>query len=279
MYNSKANFVAIMHYGENTHGNNAKANLLDDDLEIFLKYNYENGNLDNTALFLFSDHGVRYNSDRQGEQGDLEERLPFFSIYLPQKFKQENKKKILNLFRNSNQFTTPLDIYQTIRDLACIKQEKVGIRSISLLDQIPANRTCEHVGAPMHFCTCINDWKHLKIDDKFSKKVVIDVFREMNSLLTQVNTYCEILVLKELNLVKYANLNDGKLVRLQFVTKANNGIYEATIFYDKNQKYYIEPVSSISRLDVYGLRTQCIPSFSQKLHLTKDLRKFCFCKK
>ena len=281
MYKSKSNYIALMHYGENTHGDNRRANFLDNDLESFLKYNHENGNLENTALFLFSDHGVRYSSDRQGEQGDLEERLPFFSIFLPDKYKQKYQDRIKNLIKNSNQFTTPLDIYQTIRDLTCIKQDKKvhGIRSISLLDEIPINRTCEHIGAPMHFCTCLNNWKYLKFDDKLAQKAVNDVFVEMNKLLFEVNQYCETLILKELKMVKYADLLNGKLVRLRFVTKHNNGLFEATIVYDKNEKYFIDPVSSISRLDVYGIRTMCVPYFSQKMHITKDLRKFCFCKK
>ncbi|RNA13288.1 hypothetical protein BpHYR1_035984 [Brachionus plicatilis] len=37
MYNSKANYVALMNYGENTHGYNTRANHLDDDLTFCSK--------------------------------------------------------------------------------------------------------------------------------------------------------------------------------------------------------------------------------------------------
>ena len=280
-YRKKSNFIGVMHYGENSHGDNTNANLLDHDLFSFLKHNYENGNLNQTALFLLSDHGVRYENERLSDQGDLEERLPFSSIFLPKSFVLHNQKKIANLKKNSNQYTTPFDIYQTIRDLTCLNEnssESNSIRSISLLDVIPENRTCEHIGASLHYCTCLNKWKYLDKNHYLYKKATKDIINEINMSIYKLNGFCISLFVKEIKYAKYSSLKTQQIVRLKFLTLPNNAVYEASIIYEKNGKYHIDPVSSISRIDAYGTDSYCVKYASQQRNITTDLRKFCYCR-
>ncbi len=145
------NHIGIMHYIENSHDGNERANHIDGDLYTFLKENHEKDNFKNTAIFLYSDHGIRFGDDRNSPQGFLEERQPFFSVYLPPEYKKANPEKYQNLLRNSEQLTTAFDIHETIRELSCIKP-KPSIRSISILNKIPITRNCDEMGISLHYC-------------------------------------------------------------------------------------------------------------------------------
>lgn len=48
----------------------------------------EEERLQDTFLFMFSDHGHRFDPIRQTMIGRLEERMPFFSIHVPQKLRK-----------------------------------------------------------------------------------------------------------------------------------------------------------------------------------------------
>ena len=147
------NHIAIMHYIENSHDGNSRTNHLDGDLLDFLKSNFKKDNFKNTALFLFSDHGVRFGPDRTAKQGFLEERQPFFSLYLPPEYARENPEKMENLRRNAQQITTAFDIHETIRELTCLESHK-SKRAISLLDKMPT-RKCAECGVSLHYCVSL----------------------------------------------------------------------------------------------------------------------------
>ena len=68
----------------------------------FLKNGYYNGLFKNTAIFLYSDHGQRFVDKRSDkEQRYLDERLPFFAVYLPKSYRIRNQAKYNNLRINS----------------------------------------------------------------------------------------------------------------------------------------------------------------------------------
>lgn len=143
-----------MHYIENSHDGNQRSNQIDSDLLNFLETNKKRNNFRNTAIFLYSDHGVRFGMNRKAPQGFLEERQPFFSLYLPPEYKQAYPSKFKNLLRNSQQLTTPFDIHETIRDLTHSPSKK-SPRSISVLDEIPILRTCQEMEIAQHYCVSI----------------------------------------------------------------------------------------------------------------------------
>jgi hypothetical protein len=116
MYRSRPH-ISIMHYIENSHDSNARISHMDTDTFNFLKTNFEAGHFENTIIFLYSDHGARFNVERKSPQGYLEERSPFFSVYLPPKFRQKYPEKVANLKKNSQQITTAFDIHATLREV------------------------------------------------------------------------------------------------------------------------------------------------------------------
>lgn len=148
--NSK-NHLAIMHYIENSHDGNQRAQQIDGDLVEFLRTNWRKDNFKNTAIFLYSDHGVRFGKERNAPQGYLEERQPFFSIYLPPEYRNANPGKMKSLKKNAQQLTSPFDIHETIRDVTCLASKRLK-RAMSVLGEIPIERTCAQMGISLHYC-------------------------------------------------------------------------------------------------------------------------------
>lgn len=109
-------YVAITHYIENSHDGNARAYQLDGDLRRFLENITTPGNgFDDTVIFLYSDHGARFATERLTPQGALEERMPFFAIRMPTWFKDAHPDEYDNLLKNTKKLITPFDIYATLR--------------------------------------------------------------------------------------------------------------------------------------------------------------------
>ena len=301
--------IAIMHYIENSHDGNDRANQLDQDLMNFLKRNYDLGKFKDTAIFLYSDHGSRFSTERMNEQGYTEERMPFFSIYLPESYKIENKEKYENLVKNSQQLTTPLDIHATLRDIACLDELPVvnpnrPLRSLSLLNSIPHNRTCKDIDISLHYCICELDWQNLDpISNRFMSKKLIQylTFYLNEYLLSQVNDYCEDLEIYRLNSIKTSVVSNIVYYKVNFQTLPNRANYEVMISYIKNSsissnknstkemnkeqdkkdefnEFNINSPESISRTNPYGNQSICLQQVPVNRNVTIDLRKFCFCK-
>ena len=99
-----------------THNNVNYAGYADLPVYSLLTKLFDNKLMDNTVLFLFSDHGIRFGRWRMTASGTIEERLPFFYIYLPESFRTKTFHN--NLVTNAYRLTTPFDIYATLLHIA-----------------------------------------------------------------------------------------------------------------------------------------------------------------
>jgi len=291
-YNKIANNLIIMHYVENSHDTNERFNWVDNDLYSFLNNGYNDGLFDNTAIFLYSDHGARFANKRSSKDRYLEERLPFFAIYLPEDYKLNNPNKFNNLKINTNLLTSPFDIYATVRDLTClqpINKNKNNLeRSISLLNEISPKRNCDHIGISEHFCTCVQDWKYKSVYNHNVIKAALFTIESINKI-AKLNSddKCVKLSLNKILYAEKLNKQNDVLYKIQFETVPNFGIFE-TLLVNKSIKNDYEFVSDqfsihsrndISRIDSYGEQPSCLRTLTDQ-NQTKmlDIRKFCFCK-
>ncbi len=288
-YNLFSNNFAIMHYVENSHDTNKRFNWVDNDLHAFLKDGFSEGIFNNTAIFLYSDHGTRFADKRESADRYLEERLPFFSIYLPQSYREANPDKYENLKINAKYLTSPFDIHATLRDLTCLDPNPSGlkypIRSISLLKEIPKERGCEQIGISNHFCVCVQDW--LTVDKKEPK--IIDaanyIVGTINKLTAASRSLCANLYLMDILSAEKYMKNGSELIRIQFITMPNRGVYESVLIdslietYEfPSKKFSISSRNDISRIDSYGEQPSCLRrKVSLEPNQLLDLRKFCFC--
>jgi hypothetical protein len=258
MYNNRVNNIAFMHYVENSHDGHTHLNDIDNDILDFLKNGHTTGLFDNTAIFLFSDHGSRFSDKKRAPTGYLEERLPFVSLYLPPKYRKKHEEKYNNLIKNSKTLTSPFDIYATVRELTCLdifinSKENSYKRSISLLQPIPIDRSCEQIGISDHFCVCVKPWRKLNNKETVVSQVAEFSLSFMNSLISDVKHLCVKLKLKVIEMAEILERDNGKrLYRVQYRASPNNGIYEVLVHTGRNDRaeFTSDQYNIISRNDM-----------------------------
>ncbi len=288
MYKQKANNLILMHYVENSHDSNTRLNWIDNELYDLLEKGNTQNLFNDTAIFLFSDHGARFN-DKRSDNRYLEERLPFFSVYLPDQYKKDNAVKFENLKKNSKLLTSPFDIYATIRDLTCLDDKDQDNnrkkRSISLLKEISPTRNCDDIGISEHYCTCEQNWKSLKTNDLTIIQAAKFTVDSINKITELTRKLCLKLELKEIISSEVLNKSGLLMFKIQLITSPNEGIYESLLFnanineYEfKSNEFSIKSRNDISRIDAYGSQPYCVSNFENNPEHVLDLRKFCYCK-
>ena len=122
------------------------------------------------------------------------------SLTFPDAFKREHADLFENLVKSSDRLTTPFDLHETFLHLLDIKKsqsklrpsrggftvETVGhaslklahmnvVSGISLLHEIPLDRTCASAHIALHWCTCLRYENRPKTDPAVVKSAQIVV--------------------------------------------------------------------------------------------------------
>lgn len=254
--------------------------VLDEPFLAVLKRLTESKYLDQTILFLVSDHGIRWGSIRSTKQGRLEERLPFVYVLTPQSFRENYSEAYNNLKLNSRRLATPFDVHETLADLVNLEninneninarrnESYAGKRGISLFSQIPANRTCRTASIDDHWCTCHTGTKILKTS-KVAVSAGEHVIRELNLLLRE-HTQCarlsidEIVAATEMVAVRKDKGWNEYMVTVK--VKPSGGLFEATLRFE-NKKWTLS--GTVSRLNLYGDQSRCVHD--------PHLKLYCYC--
>jgi hypothetical protein len=240
---------------------------------------------------------MRFNVKTESPQRYLEERLPYFSIYLPDEYRKSNPRKYKNLIKNANLLTSPFDIYATIRELTCLdekvnnkvkksKQMRLNYeRSISLLEKISLNRNCFHIGISQHYCVCEERWQNLSVEQLDVHEAVNFTISSINLLIKTAKDLCIDLKLKKILSAEKLTKRNKNIYKIEFSTYPNDGIYESLSysgykegFEFTSDSFSIASRNDISRIDAYGGQPKCVANFGSNNNLMLDLRKFCYCK-
>ncbi|CAI5447479.1 unnamed protein product [Caenorhabditis angaria] len=300
----------LMHQGVLSHDHVNLVQVQDEDLTEHLKQMKEEGLFDDSVVILMADHGHRFAKLRETHQGQLEERMPFFSISLPKSLKntEKGKKMWRNLKENKEKLTSPFDIHASLMDILNlskidenefeIEQDAKNQRSLSIFRKIPEKRNCENAGIEAHWCTCLL-WKNAlenENDRKLSERLAKGIVKAINQELEPEIKLCaplklaKILSSKKLlpdsGVLAYKNVkdNDGFVpdlsgnthaafahYQLKIRTTPGVAIYEATIFYDMLKDEMKLDFASISHVNKYGNAPHCI--INQNYYLAT----FCVC--
>ena len=253
----------------------------------------DQGYLNDTVLLLLSDHGIRYGSFRETNQGMIEERQPLLYFILPKWFKQTYRKAYKNLLINRRRLTTTFDLYETMQDLLnpeLLKKTHIKSRSKEMFEnsilpksnslflQVSPNRTCATAGIANHWCTCF-ERKEISITDMRTQKASYFVVEYINNLLKKY-TKCMKLSLNSIlfaNLVVSAeNFNIFFLkthtlydLTVGIETKPSMAKFEATVRIQMHGDGKLKILGTISRINKYGNQSHCIDDYKLKL--------YCFC--
>uniref|UniRef100_A0A1I7UIS0 DUF229 domain-containing protein n=1 Tax=Caenorhabditis tropicalis TaxID=1561998 RepID=A0A1I7UIS0_9PELO len=252
----------LMHQSLLSHDDINLVGVEDDDVASHLETMHSEGEFDDAVVIVMADHGHRFTKLRETHQGQLEERMPFFSISLPKRLKSTGfgRRWQRNLKENSEKLTTPFDIHSTLLDILnfSLNSEEEEIspeegeeeiqnasqhRSLSLFRRIPTDRTCAQAGIEPHWCTCLS-WQNAmqtKEDRKLSRRIANAVVREINKEISVEKDLCAPLKLAKIidakkllpdkELLAYRNVKDpdGFVPDLSGSTKAAFAHYQLKI--------------------------------------------------
>jgi len=166
-----------------THSDMNQAEFMDHLLERFFRSLHESGNLDNTAVVLYSDHGLRYGESRgYTRMGWYEENLPMLLIAMPASFKRRHAEMMETLRSNQNKLTTPFDLHETVRRLVDPGKpyndaDRIAHsrRGVSLFDVTLGDRTCKDASIASTYCECQLSRSH-QVDVKSTQVSDVLVF-------------------------------------------------------------------------------------------------------
>ncbi|XP_067124514.1 uncharacterized protein [Centruroides vittatus] len=276
------NYFAFSFLAEISHEYLSKVASADQDFVNMLKMFYENNLLARTIFIFMSDHGHRFDAIRKTPVGRVEERMPFFSIFVPAILANEQPQAIKNLQANTAKLITHYDTYSTLMDILqySVKRTMLGHSyskfGISLFSNIPLNRTCEAAGIPDHYCTCGKEIP-LTVDLPEIRQAADVIVTKINELLSELerNTHsCAILTLSQVisasRLLSHPSVSSANIdytLSIMLETNPSKGLFESTVRLSKDGSFQI--LGDISRINEYGNQSSCIQH--------TILRKYCYC--
>jgi hypothetical protein len=278
---------AVLHHSALSHDDITLVKVADDDLKEHFEQLFEGGYFDNSVVFVGADHGHRFSVLRETQQGQMEERLPFMSVFLPESFKSTPKgqKVYRNLKMNADRLTTPFDIHATFLDILSLPDDLDTVQSsanrgLSLFQPISEIRSCDQAGIESHWCTCLSWQKaNVEIADELAKAVVqtINSYTEVERKLCAPLRLQTVIDAKTLvpddKVLKYGGVSDRDgfvpkftgnatvtfaTYMLTFTTLPGNAKYEATVQYDSKGNEVTVDMLTISHVNKYGDAPHCI---------------------
>ncbi|GMT10822.1 hypothetical protein PFISCL1PPCAC_2119 [Pristionchus fissidentatus] len=282
----------LMHHCVYSHDDINLIGIVDDDFSEWLRSMKSDGLLEDTILIVMADHGHRFAKLRDTHQGQLEERLPFYSFALPNALKltEKGKKMFENLKVNKNRLTSPFDIHQTLHDIIempddLTTEQDLGTRSLSIFRPIPSSRNCDQAGIAPHWCTCL-DWTDAmktENDKKLSTEIAEAIVQAFNEQIKHELAICSPLKLKEIEYAKKLIPKDSLLAyktvldkdgfvpdfsgntkashahyQIKLKTSPGRGVYEVTVLFDFNTRHLTLDLASVSHVSQYGDDPHCI---------------------
>ncbi|XP_048757347.2 uncharacterized protein LOC125667748 [Ostrea edulis] len=270
--------------------------LADEDVLEHFRWLKESKRLENAVLIFFSDHGPRYSEMQNTAVGRISNLLPLFAMVLPDHIKSRFPHIHRNLKTNINRLSTHYDVFETLKDIMNADfTEKPSIdtlnipRGISLLREIPTERSCKNADISEHYCPCYSS-KGLSAQDERVRTVAQFVVDRINTILQEIPGRCAKLSLgtiEQASLV-YADMErdadaesyfsfrsylwkieEKTRILVTLKTSPGGAKFETTVEYRARKN--IKLLGDINRTNKYGDQAKCI-----KYH-EKFYRLYCLC--
>ncbi|KAH6934848.1 hypothetical protein HPB50_001532 [Hyalomma asiaticum] len=213
-----------------------------------------------------------------------------------QRHSRSNTRQLMSRLRmNSRRLTTPFDVHATLQHLALFAPEHPHrtTHGVSLLHEVPFNRSCDDAFIFPHWCTCQNRTV-VPVNDPGVINASHALVSTVNSQLESRAELCSPLALdkvidatvsqpndKVLRFVRHYHDVIGRGVQLgkrvsapldymvTVLVKPSRALLEATIrYYEPTEQYVV--LGDVSRLNRYGSQGECISD--------AVMRKFCYCR-
>jgi len=291
--NKHTGYFSFNFLTEYTHSYLAVPPRLDSKLSQTLKSLESKGYLDNTMLIVMSDHGNRLKFFAYAtETGKLERFLPFLSIKLPKELM--TTRHMNNLEQNKHRLVTFYDLHQTLKQLLFInkhgvqekdsacseqfylnKKDDRNFRGISLLEQVPRDRSCEDAYIPNRECNCfsskeINEDEFKNETNESFHSASTKILHFINNLTETVRSKCEPFRIKKIISFKKMLLNKFNLYVSVLVMEPGDAWFETNLKLKRPNHRVLEIYKVPNRISAYGKQSYCVNN--------SFLENYCFCR-
>lgn len=134
--------------------------------------------VNNTLIFILSNHGFKWLPFRGTPEGKIEANRPGLYIVLPKSFQVLYPSAAKNLRNNYKKLVTPFDIYETLKDIAVDLTNKEPAVGRSLFKEMPS-RTCKDAGILPTFCPCLQ-WTMINVTNSQVRYIVDVAIKRVN---------------------------------------------------------------------------------------------------
>lgn len=304
MSREKENFFQFGWSSAFTHDFIKGPNLLDREMKETLEWYWKGGYLENTVLFVISDHGARIGDIRRINQGELEDKLPFMFVVVPRGFKDKNAYAYRNLVDNRKRLVTTWDLYQTLVHI--VEQDNfskeiltasdiqnelegtsfIGDGGISLFLPISKDRTCKLARVPPTYCACNRHMESISVSHPSVFDAATCVLHDINTELYSHPLCCQLSLGKVLQATKitFHNVPMTKWTgyRVVFTTKPEFTTFDALVEHelideDGGQGVGKWKVGNVGRSTWYWMTndTNCLGEYTDELMMAMF---YCYCK-
>jgi len=252
----------------------------DKDFELLFQFMKNQNFLKNTILIVMGDHGSAYSSIRNTPIGRIEERMPLFSMVVPEHLKKKYPQLHRILTINTERLVSHFDAHATMVDVLTrsflMPSKEKSTLGVSLFKEIPKIRTCKHAGIPDAHCPC---YVRVTISNNTLKvhKIAKVVVERINQILSDVKNVCSKLKLSQIENAQVVKPNFSpnrgntkSLIQhifrstetkdeqyfLLLRTHPGNGLFESMALYKGDGD--IEITENISRSNRYGNQSHCV---------------------
>ncbi|KAH8378268.1 hypothetical protein KR093_010474 [Drosophila rubida] len=244
------------------------------------------GAFEDTIMIFFADHGVRYGTLLDLDEGYLEERLPMMFIYLPPWFREQYPEYSAALELNQHRLSSNFDLHNTLKHIIELGGTPDGPKlpksfdcptCQSLFYPIGESRTCSEAGIEEHWCTC-EPYKTIGYLG-WSNRIAPRVIERMNEYFVHKNLshLCSNVSLHYIHKTEIKTGLDitwnGELPQLEtavyrtkFKVQQNSADFQATVVFNNITEVVELDVEKISRTNSYKEDSTCINDKIAKLY-------------
>lgn len=258
------------------------AGYADEPSHEFLSKLYQNSStMNNTVLIFMSDHGIRFGGILKTYVGKLEERLPFMFVKFPDWYLKKYPSEAKNLKVNERRLTSPFDMFETLKDILeyntgwpVTERPSPGV---SILKEIPENRTCEDVLISAHYCAC-HRYEPMPINATSVLNASKAIIKHVNKKTENIRDKCAELkttaILQAQSNQPTSALKGGTNMIQDYLivikVTPSDGEFEATVRYSSRDDTY-RVQGDANRINMYGNQSSCISD--------QFLLPVCYCKR
>lgn len=229
------------------------------------------GNYDDTIFMIMGDHGSRFGEFLHTEIGWIEERMPYFGMFVPNELINEYQTIGKYLKLNEYRLITWFDIHSMLKDIALgnFKAKDSSSNSLSYSpwrEEVPKDRTCKSANIQGIYCTCNKFIANQTYNDEQRVQIGLKLVELINLKIERYENICEYLMLKKV--VSFDTSSNHNLIRTVVEVLPSNGIYRA-VFANVNGTN-VELKGDVTRIDSYFNQDWCMND--------RTVGPYCYCK-